>query len=61
MQRFRSQVGAVGLTEEEAEKKGYDVDIGDFPYPINGLAMRVSTDDLKQALKVFSDFKFSDF
>ena len=33
------QVGSVGLTEEEAEKKGFDVDIGDFPYPINGLAM----------------------
>ncbi len=33
------QVGAVGLTEEEAEKKGFDVEVGDFPYPVNGLAM----------------------
>jgi dihydrolipoamide dehydrogenase len=33
------QVGSVGLTEEEAEKEGYDVEIGDFPYTINGLAM----------------------
>jgi dihydrolipoamide dehydrogenase len=33
------QVGAVGLTEEQAEKKGFEVEVGDFPYPINGLAM----------------------
>ena len=33
------QVGAVGLSEEEAEEKGYEVEIGDFPYAINGLAM----------------------
>ncbi|MDY6790859.1 MAG: dihydrolipoyl dehydrogenase [Thermodesulfobacteriota bacterium] len=33
------EVGAVGLSEEEAEKKGIDIEIGDFPYSINGLAM----------------------
>jgi dihydrolipoamide dehydrogenase len=44
------QVGAVGLTEEEAEKKGYDVEIGDFPYPINGLAM--CRGDVDGAVKV---------
>jgi dihydrolipoamide dehydrogenase len=33
------QVAAVGLTEAEAEEKGYDVETGDFPYAINGLAM----------------------
>jgi dihydrolipoamide dehydrogenase len=33
------QVGSVGLTEEEAENKGFDVDVGSFPYAINGLAM----------------------
>lgn len=33
------QVGAVGLSEEDAEKKGYDVVVGTFPYAINGMAM----------------------
>jgi len=33
------QVGAVGLSEEEAEKQGYEVETGDFPYAINGLSM----------------------
>ncbi len=33
------QVGAVGLSEEDAEKQGFEVEIGDFPYSINGLAM----------------------
>jgi len=47
------QVGAVGMTEEEAEKKGFDVDIGDFPYPINGLAM--SYGEVDGSVKVVSD------
>jgi dihydrolipoamide dehydrogenase len=47
------QVGAVGLTEEEAEKKGFEVDIGDFPYPINGLAM--SYGEVDGSVKVVSD------
>jgi dihydrolipoamide dehydrogenase len=47
------QVGAVGLTEEEAEKKGFDVDIGDFPYPINGLAMCYG--EVDGSVKVVSD------
>lgn len=33
------EVGAVGLSEEEAEKQGYEVETGSFPYAINGLAM----------------------
>jgi len=32
------QVGSVGLSEEEAEEKGYDVETGNFPCSINGLA-----------------------
>ena len=50
------EVGAVGLTEEEAEKKGYDIDIGDFPYSINGLAM--AQDQLKGAVKIISDKQY---
>jgi dihydrolipoamide dehydrogenase len=33
------QVGAVGLSEEEAKKQGYKVKVGGFPYSVNGLAM----------------------
>jgi len=33
------EVAAVGLSEEEAKKKGYKVKIGGFPYSINGWAM----------------------
>jgi dihydrolipoamide dehydrogenase len=33
------EAAAVGLSEEQAEKAGYDVEVGDFPYPVNGLAM----------------------
>jgi dihydrolipoamide dehydrogenase len=47
------QVGSVGLTEEEAEKKGFDVDIGDFPYPINGLAMCYG--EVDGSVKIVSD------
>jgi dihydrolipoamide dehydrogenase len=49
------EVGAVGLTEEAAEQKGYDIEIGDFPYTINGLAM--AQDHLAGAVKVVSDAK----
>ncbi len=33
------QIGAVGLSEEEAENGGFEVGTGSFPYSINGLAM----------------------
>ena len=32
------QVGSVGLSEEEAEEAGYDVETGNFPCSVNGLA-----------------------
>jgi dihydrolipoamide dehydrogenase len=47
------QVGAVGLTEEEAEKQGHDVEIGDFPYSINGLAM--ARDEVDGAVKIVTE------
>lgn len=52
------QVGAVGLTEEEAEKKGFEVEVGDFPYAINGLAMGYDTVD--GAVKIVSDAETQD-
>jgi dihydrolipoamide dehydrogenase len=47
------QVGAVGLTEEQAEKKGIDVEVGDFPYSMNGLAM--CHGELAGSVKIVSD------
>jgi dihydrolipoamide dehydrogenase len=47
------QVGSVGLTEEEAEKEGFDVEIGDFPYTINGLAM--SYGEMHGSVKIVSE------
>jgi len=47
------QVGSVGLSEEDAEEEGIDVEIGDFPYSINGLAM--ARDEMIGAVKVVSN------
>lgn len=52
------QVGAVGLSEEEAEKKGIDVEIGDFPYAINGLAM--AYDEMAGAVKIISEPRYGE-
>jgi dihydrolipoamide dehydrogenase len=47
------QVGSVGLSEEDAEKKGIDVEVGDFPLSINGLGM--ARDEMTGAVKIVSD------
>ena len=52
------EVGSVGLSEEEAEKTGKDIKIGDFPYSINGLAM--VRGELNGAVKVISDAKLGE-
>ena len=44
------QFGAVGLTEAAAEQKGFEVEVGEFPYPVNGLAM--SYGELDGAVKI---------
>ncbi len=49
------EVAAVGLTEDQAEKAGYEVEVGDFPYPVNGLAMLRGQVD--GGIKVVSDAK----
>ncbi len=49
------QVGSVGLSEEAAEDRGLDVDVGDFPYSINGLAM--ARGEMAGAVKVVTDAK----
>jgi len=52
------QVGAVGLSEEEAEKRGYEVEVGDFPNSINGLAM--CHGEVDGAVKIVSDAEYGD-
>ena len=52
------QVGAVGLSEEEAEKKGIEIDVGDFPFTVNGYAM--ATDEMMGAVKIISDSRYGE-
>lgn len=52
------QTGSVGLTEEEAEKEGYEIEIGDFPYAINGLAM--SYGQLNGSVKIVTNAQNDD-
>jgi dihydrolipoamide dehydrogenase len=52
------EVGAVGLSEEEAEKQGHDVEIGDFPYSINGLAM--ARNEVDGAVKIVSESRYGE-
>jgi dihydrolipoamide dehydrogenase len=52
------EVGAVGLSEEEAEKAGHEVETGGFPYSINGLAM--ARNELAGEVKVVFDPEFGE-
>jgi dihydrolipoamide dehydrogenase len=52
------QVGAVGLSEEAAEKKGIDVEVGDFPFAINGVAM--VNDEMPGSVKIVSDARYGE-
>jgi dihydrolipoamide dehydrogenase len=52
------EMGAVGLSEEDAEKKGYDVETGVFPYAINGLAM--VRNQVDGAVKIVSDARYGE-
>jgi dihydrolipoamide dehydrogenase len=52
------QVGAVGLTEEAAERKGIDVEVGDFPYAINGVAM--AYDEMAGSVKIVSEPRYGE-
>ena len=52
------EVGAVGLSEEDAEEEGIEVETGDFPYAINGAAMAYG--DLEGAVKIVADAEFGE-
>ncbi|MGD9010039.1 MAG: dihydrolipoyl dehydrogenase [Desulfobacteraceae bacterium] len=52
------EMGSVGLSEEDAEKKGFDVETGVFPYAINGMAM--SRNQVDGAVKIVSDSQYGE-
>jgi len=52
------EMGTVGLSEEDAEKKGYDVETGIFPYAINGLAM--VRNQVDGAVKIVADARYGE-
>jgi dihydrolipoamide dehydrogenase len=52
------EVGAVGYSEEEAEDMDYDVETGDFPFSINGVAMAYG--ELEGAVKIVADAEFGE-
>jgi dihydrolipoamide dehydrogenase len=52
------EMGSVGLSEEDAEKKGFDVETGVFPYAINGMAM--CRNQVDGAVKIVSDAQYGE-
>ena len=50
------EMAAVGITEEEAGKQGLDINVGYFPYPVNGLAMLRGQVD--GAVKIISEAQY---
>jgi dihydrolipoamide dehydrogenase len=50
------EIAAVGITEEEAGKQGLDINVGYFPYPVNGLAMLRGQVD--GAVKIISEAQY---
>lgn len=50
------QVASVGLTEEQAENKDLDIDIGYFPYSINGYA--IARNETFGAVKIVTDAEY---
>jgi dihydrolipoyl dehydrogenase len=52
------QVGSVGLSEEEAETKGLDIEVGSFPYAINGMAM--ASNEMTGAVKIVSESRYGE-
>jgi dihydrolipoamide dehydrogenase len=50
------QVASVGLTEEQAEKMDLDIDVGYFPYSINGYS--IARGESFGAVKIIADAEF---
>jgi len=52
------EVGAVGISEEEAEDRGLEVEVGDYPYAVNGLAM--AEDRVEGSVKIVADARYGE-
>jgi dihydrolipoamide dehydrogenase len=52
------EVASVGLTEEQAREKGYDIEVGTFPWTANGRALTAG--DTEGFVKVIRDRKYSE-
>jgi dihydrolipoamide dehydrogenase len=52
------EVASVGLTEEQAREKGFDVEVGTFPWTANGRALTAG--DTEGFVKVIRDRKYSE-
>ncbi|HYW07734.1 MAG TPA: dihydrolipoyl dehydrogenase [Longimicrobium sp.] len=52
------EVASVGLTEEQAREKGYDIEVGTFPWSANGRALTAG--DSEGFVKVIRDKKYSE-
>jgi len=52
------EAAAVGLSEEEAEQMGYEVEVGNFPMSINGVA--IARGELDGAVKIVSDAQYGE-
>jgi dihydrolipoamide dehydrogenase len=50
------EVASVGLTEEQAENKDLDIDVGYFPYSINGYA--IARNETFGAVKIVADAQY---
>ena len=50
------EVASVGLTEEQAENKDLDIDVGYFPYSINGYA--IARNETFGAVKIITDAEY---
>ena len=52
------EVASVGLTEEQAREKGYEVEVGVFPWTANGRAL--TSGDTEGFVKIVRDKKYSE-
>ena len=52
------QMAAVGLSEAQAQEQGYEVEVGDFPLAINGLAMALG--ESQGAVKIVSEAEYGE-
>jgi dihydrolipoamide dehydrogenase len=52
------EIGAVGLSEDEAESRGIPVETGEYPYSMNGLAL--AENEMRGGIKIISDARYGE-